>query len=92
MIHGCAAVPGTYSRGVGFMRANECTVLLVKRQLVEQYFDYEETIRHEVAHCNGWRHDVVTAIVEIAGDHIAAELTPGPKKGEPPGGLGCPWG
>jgi hypothetical protein len=45
-----------------------------------------------VAHCNGWRHDVVTAIVEIAGDHIAAELTPGPKKGEPPGGLGCPWG
>jgi hypothetical protein len=61
MIHGCAAVPGSYSRGVGFMRTNECTILLAKRELVEQYFDYEETIRHERAHCLGWRHDIVPA-------------------------------
>jgi hypothetical protein len=62
MIHGCAAVPGTYSRGIGFMRANECTILLAKRELVEQYYDYDETIRHERAHCLGWRHgDIVTA-------------------------------
>jgi hypothetical protein len=61
MIHGCAAVPGTYARGIGFIRGNECMILLAKRELVEQYYDYDETIRHEIAHCHGWRHDSVTA-------------------------------
>lgn len=37
-------------------------ILLAKRELVEQYYDYDETIRHSRAHCNGWRHgDIVTA-------------------------------
>jgi hypothetical protein len=37
-------------------------ILLAKRELVEQYYDYDETIRHEQSHCNGWRHaDIVTA-------------------------------
>jgi hypothetical protein len=33
----------------------------LERRLVEQYYDYNELIRHERGHCNGWRHDIVTA-------------------------------
>jgi hypothetical protein len=67
-LYGCAVVPGMGRPGVGYMYVrvpgdphNECMILLLKRELVEQYYDYEELIRHERAHCLGWRHDIVVA-------------------------------
>jgi hypothetical protein len=36
-------------------------ILIAKRNLVEQYYDYDMVMRHERAHCEGWRHDIVVA-------------------------------
>jgi hypothetical protein len=66
-IYGCAVVPGTERHGVSFMQigisqgASECMILLVKRELAEHHYDYDELIRHETAHCNGWRHGIEVA-------------------------------
>jgi hypothetical protein len=49
---GCAHVP--YTHGLG---ANECMILLPKRETMDKMgIDYEALKRHEIAHCNGWRH------------------------------------
>jgi hypothetical protein len=60
-IHGCARPPGWYTPGIGVMKQNECMILLVKRELMAQTYDYDMVIRHETAHCLGWRHEIVTA-------------------------------
>jgi hypothetical protein len=38
-------------------KRNECNIYLVQRKWIEQSGDdYDEIIRHEIGHCNGWRH------------------------------------
>jgi hypothetical protein len=56
IVFGCARPPYWYVAGIGMMKANECTILLAKRELIEQYQSYDDTIRHEITHCSGWRH------------------------------------
>jgi hypothetical protein len=53
---GCAIPPQIQlgQTGTTRIRPGECMILLAKRKLVEQSFNYEELIRHEIAHCNGW--------------------------------------
>ena len=60
-IHGCARPPFWHTPGIGTMGPNECMILLVKRDLMRQAFDYEDVIRHEQGHCNGWRHGIAVA-------------------------------
>jgi hypothetical protein len=55
-VQGCAIPPGK-----GGLGPNECWVLLAKKEIVEKYYPYDWLIRHETAHCNGWRDDIVTA-------------------------------
>jgi hypothetical protein len=43
------------------MKDNECMILLAKRELIKGVHDYDEVIRHEQGHCNGWRHGIVIA-------------------------------
>jgi hypothetical protein len=46
MVYGCAQP-----------RGNECMIIMPKRKWLEYHgVDYDETLRHEIAHCNGWRH------------------------------------
>jgi hypothetical protein len=55
-IHGCSRPPGWDTPGIGRMKSNECMILIAKRELIKGVHDYDMVIRHETAHCNGWRH------------------------------------
>jgi hypothetical protein len=63
LVHACAQVPGWEfgPTGMGKLKYGECLILIAKRVLVEQHYDYDMVIRHENAHCNNWRHDIVVA-------------------------------
>jgi hypothetical protein len=58
-VHGCAQIQGWLfgPSGMGAPKWGECIIFIAKRKLVEDFFgDYDMVIRHERAHCNGWRH------------------------------------
>jgi hypothetical protein len=62
-------------------------ILLAKRELVEQYYDYDMLIRHENAHCVGWRHGIVVAEKPAwprVTDKVADNQTEKPKIAEKP--------
>jgi hypothetical protein len=62
------------------MGPNECMILIAKRELVEQVYDYDMVIRHENAHCQGWRHGIAVAdkpawprVIDKVADNQSAE-------------------
>jgi hypothetical protein len=63
LVHACAQVPGWEfgPTGMGKLKYGECLILIAKRILVEQHYDYDMVIRHEQAHCNNWRHGIEVA-------------------------------
>jgi hypothetical protein len=49
---GCSQAPGTHG-----LALDECLILLPKREdLAKTGVSMEDLKRHEIAHCNGWRH------------------------------------
>ncbi len=48
----CTQVPGTHG-----LASDECLILLPKRDIWDKTgISFEDLKRHEIAHCNGWRH------------------------------------
>jgi hypothetical protein len=54
IIFGCAKVIGFYVPGGPQLK--EGMIVLAERKWVEQTTDYDDLVRHEIGHCNGWRH------------------------------------
>jgi hypothetical protein len=51
-LNGCTHLPNTHGLG-----PNECVILLAQKSHLNRYgVTQEGVIRHETAHCNGWRH------------------------------------
>jgi hypothetical protein len=54
-LNGCAQVPNTHG-----LKSDECVILLAQKSFLDRYgVELEDLKRHEVAHCNGWRHRMV---------------------------------
>jgi hypothetical protein len=55
LVHACVQVTGWEFGPTGMTRLKpgECLILIAKRELVEQHYDYDMVMRHEQSHCNG---------------------------------------
>jgi len=39
-----------------YVDAQKCVIAVADKETITRFHSYEATLRHEVAHCNGWRH------------------------------------
>src|SRR5262249_37573928 len=39
-----------------YVEAQKCVIAVADKETITRFHSYEATLRHEVAHCNGWRH------------------------------------
>ena len=56
IILGCIHAPGTMG-----LAMHECRILLGRKSYIEYWYPVKWVMRHEIAHCNGWRHGIETA-------------------------------